>query len=250
MDFNIYYTSSTQMRYAFNKNKYMEGSIFIFRQGPTCPNNYFLSTTQQLCICNNIVCYTGVGCLAVTANNTTPVCTSCDTAGNFESNPSGSCSCKSFYHSSGTNCIETCGDGVKINHPCDDNNTIDGDGCSSTCQIESGYLCTQYTNGVSNCQICPTNFIPSTILPSCVCNNTVCFDDCLTLQISNGTDPTCAQCSIGGNLNANGTCSCKPFYQLIGRNCIEICGDGVKINHPCDDNNTINGDGCSSVCQI
>lgn len=40
------------------------------------------------------------------------------------------------------NCIETCGDGnnwgLKV---CDDGNTRDGDGCSSTCLEENGYMC-------------------------------------------------------------------------------------------------------------
>lgn len=41
-------------------------------------------------------------------------------------------------------CKETCGKGYTLginNIQCDDGNLIDGDGCSSTCEIESGYQC-------------------------------------------------------------------------------------------------------------
>lgn len=36
---------------------------------------------------------------------------------------------------------ETCGKGYIITLPCDDGNTINGDGCSSECQIENQYTC-------------------------------------------------------------------------------------------------------------
>ena len=40
-------------------------------------------------------------------------------------------------------CQELCGDGQLLSphHQCDDGNTESGDGCSSACQIESGFLC-------------------------------------------------------------------------------------------------------------
>lgn len=39
-------------------------------------------------------------------------------------------------------CISICGDGLIIlNEECDDFNMIDGDGCSSACQLEIGFLC-------------------------------------------------------------------------------------------------------------
>ena len=39
-------------------------------------------------------------------------------------------------------CEEICGDGLKVgNEECDDNNTKDGDGCSSKCKVETGYNC-------------------------------------------------------------------------------------------------------------
>jgi proprotein convertase subtilisin/kexin type 5 len=42
-------------------------------------------------------------------------------------------------------CVELCGDGIKIYAACDDKNTNDGDGCSSSCQIEKGFFCESNT---------------------------------------------------------------------------------------------------------
>jgi len=41
-------------------------------------------------------------------------------------------------------CSEICGDGLllSIQLQCDDGNTVDGDGCSSSCKIEQDYECT------------------------------------------------------------------------------------------------------------
>ena len=39
-------------------------------------------------------------------------------------------------------------------------------------------------------------------------------------------------------------------YNPVTQQCDEICGDGMLFDLPCDDGNTINGDGCSSTCQI
>ena len=40
--------------------------------------------------------------------------------------------------------MDICGDGFVMNTTngfCDDGNIIDGDGCSSTCQVEDGFKC-------------------------------------------------------------------------------------------------------------
>jgi fibro-slime domain-containing protein len=45
---------------------------------------------------------------------------------------------------SGASCVSTCGDGLKLpndNEQCEDGNTVNGDGCSSTCQFEPGFGC-------------------------------------------------------------------------------------------------------------
>lgn len=66
--------------------------------------------------------------------------------------PNGCASCPSCYScdscvpgysisKSTSLCNEICGDGKRFTLPCDDGNAIDGDGCSISCQIETGYFC-------------------------------------------------------------------------------------------------------------
>jgi large repetitive protein len=47
---------------------------------------------------------------------------------------------------------DICGDGTKATVACDDGNFADGDGCSGTCTVESGYIC----DGASptTCSLC------------------------------------------------------------------------------------------------
>ncbi len=47
----------------------------------------------------------------------------------------------------------------------------------------------------------------------------------------------------------NNKCICKKGYALKNGKCIDYCGDGIIFNQECDDNNTINSDGCSSECK-
>jgi cysteine-rich repeat protein len=52
-----------------------------------------------------------------------------------------SCSLGFFLQAGSPLCQEVCGDGKKFTLPCDDGNTLSGDGCSSSCQVEAGYVC-------------------------------------------------------------------------------------------------------------
>lgn len=41
-----------------------------------------------------------------------------------------------------TQCKEVCGDGINYGfYQCDDGNVISGDGCSSKCMLEPGWVC-------------------------------------------------------------------------------------------------------------
>ena len=56
----------------------------------------------------------------------------------------GQCFCKTGYKVIDGSCIEICGDGLLMNtssSACDDGNTMNGDGCSSTCSVEVKYKC-------------------------------------------------------------------------------------------------------------
>jgi cysteine-rich repeat protein len=48
-------------------------------------------------------------------------------------------------------CADKCGDGIIKHSPCDDGNTKDGDGCSSSCEIEANFSCRLANNGSSLC---------------------------------------------------------------------------------------------------
>ena len=53
-------------------------------------------------------------------------------------------------------CKEICGDGLLFTLPCDDKNTLDGDGCSSTCNIEPNFFCSYDSkNTLSICHYIP-----------------------------------------------------------------------------------------------
>ena len=133
----------------------------------------------------------------------------------------------------------TCGDGTwDPDNPncdpveqCDDGNLIDGDGCSSTCQIES--------------------FCGDGILDpgeACDDGNNTDGDGCsATCEV----EPFCGDgnldageaCDDGNNDDGDGcsaTCEVEPF-----------CGDGnLDAGEECDDGNNDSGDGCSSACTL
>jgi cysteine-rich repeat protein len=52
-----------------------------------------------------------------------------------------------YYNATFDTCVEICGDGLLFVLPCDDGNLVNNDGCSSTCQVETDYVC---TNGSAN----------------------------------------------------------------------------------------------------
>ena len=60
--------------------------------------------------------------------------------------------------SSRSNCFETvCGDGRRnSDEECDDGNTISGDGCSTSCRVETGFHCSQSYNVTSQCEPVPS----------------------------------------------------------------------------------------------
>ena len=99
---------------------------------------------------------------------------------------------------------------------------------------------------------------------SCKCNSTVLTGVCYDFENSllNGcinayVDPVdnvtvkCRTCSkaLFKDAQSDGTCACKNGYKADEMGiCNEICGDGLVLEGECDDNNTVDGDGCSSLC--
>lgn len=166
--------------------------------------------------------------------------------------------------------LNTCGNGVKnpATEICDDGNTKSGDGCSSTCRVEPGWLCTipgaacvaikcgdkvvagqedcddgNTADGdgcSSKCRVeegfkCPP--------PGTACSPTTCGD---------GKKEGVEQCD-DGNLDPFDGCdpACHAEPKCSGGTCTSVCGDGLRFsNEACDDGNGHNGDGCSSSCKL
>ncbi|HTQ02806.1 MAG TPA: DUF4215 domain-containing protein [Polyangiaceae bacterium] len=125
-----------------------------------------------------------------------------------------------------------CGDGMlnQASEQCDDGNTVPGDCCSGTCQIEPNCSCD------ANGQNCHSIF--------------VCGDGM--------RDPGEA-CDDGNTVSGDGCSSdchtIEPGYSCPtpGQPCVHhyVCGDGnVDPNEGCDDGNNTDGDGCSAHCRI
>jgi cysteine-rich repeat protein len=132
-----------------------------------------------------------------------------------------------------TSCLEPvppCGNGLlEPGEDCDDANVVSGDGCSSSCHLEScgdGHL----DNG-----------------EECDDGNTLAGDGCsITCRIEpgcgNGRLEEGEECDDGNHTPADGcSMSCRHEH---------ICGDGtLQPGEECDDGNLVSGDGCSAACR-
>jgi cysteine-rich repeat protein len=122
---------------------------------------------------------------------------------------------------------DRCGDGVvSPREDCDDGNTANNDGCSSTCGIEPGYGCTSTS--------------PSTCAQTC----------------GNGLLNPGEQCDDGNataNDGCNASCRVEAGYSCPnpGQACVQTCGNGaIDAGEQCDDGNVLGSDGCSAACRI
>jgi cysteine-rich repeat protein len=126
----------------------------------------------------------------------------------------------------------TCGDGtVSAHEACDDGAKVNGDGCSATCTVESGYEC---TGSPSVCSL--------------LCGNAVkdAGESC------DGADLGGEDClSVPGGFTG-GTLACTASCTFDTSACVSaVCGDGaINGSDTCDDGNAVSGDGCSSTCAV
>ena len=112
------------------------------------------------------------------------------------------------------------------------------------CQVEAGWVCDPY--GPIDSILAAQPHVACTI--DSTCNN----------EVLDGAE----ECDDGNNVNYDGcTADCKIEFGftceetiIAGEtysNCTEICGDGLVMGlSGCDDNNTINGDGCNEECAV
>ena len=137
-------------------------------------------------------------------------------------------------------CTAVCGDkALGGEEECDDGNTENGDGCSSSCMIEAGYSCVHYAVPPSPCGVSEDWCMPvcgdGLVLGSEVWEEGYCDDG--NLESGDG-------CSRGCQVECGYTCS-------DGEPCETVCGDGlVAGSEKCDDGNSADGDGCSSTCEV
>ena len=134
----------------------------------------------------------------------------------------------------------TCGDGeIAGDETCDDANTADGDGCSSTCDMEIGWKCEEPGQPCTkdenpDAPECGDGFISGE--EHCDDGNTADGDGCSSAcAIEDGW-----QCEEAGQPCTRMDVPAEP-----------VCGDGtISGEETCDDGNTADGDGCSSACVV
>ena len=134
------------------------------------------------------------------------------------------------YKRQGEPCVN-CGngsiedDGNFINEQCDDGNHDEGDGCSSSCQLEPGALCNVPGEA---CVLCGDGDVAAG--ESCDDGNPYDRDGCSS---------SCATEAGWSCPGSGGAC-----YK---------CGNAVReagTPEACDDGNTADGDGCSATCTV
>jgi cysteine-rich repeat protein len=182
------------------------------------------------------------------------------------------CKLQTGYFCSGepSVCVASvCGDGVRApNEACDDGNTKNGDGCSSTCTIETGWACPPNVSCLPMCgdgivtanEECDPTPANTTACTNCKLNaGYTCGANgtgpCTATVCGNGTKEPGEGCDDGNTIAGDGcgpTCQLEPAITVGPNPVVAVtCGDGLKTgSEGCDDGNKTNGDGCSSTCQV
>lgn len=176
----------------------------------------------------------------------------------------------------GTGSAAVCGDGrIMADERCDDGNAAGGDGCSATCQVESGYSCggepSSCAQGVGSC-----GDGKLAAGEGCDDGNTSAGDGCsascaveagyscdgipsrciLSALCGNGAINASEVCDDGNGVSGDGCSGCgvDPGWGCRGEPsvCVEsVCGNGnLEASETCDDGNTSAGDGCSPTCHL
>lgn len=141
-------------------------------------------------------------------------------------------------------CEEPCGVGglVALSHrACDDGNLDSGDGCSPSCEIESGWHCNSTT---LPSQCCPAHQQKNKC-GECVPHSLA--DRCIACR-----DEHDGQCACEHPHSGHKCELCLPGYAMDQyRHCRPVHGDGVVTrDEQCDDGNRASGDGCSSEGEV
>jgi cysteine-rich repeat protein len=106
-----------------------------------------LNSTGNICTCRvgDLVgshCTSVSGCLSTVKVAGVVECVFCDISRHFFLDAlSKICLCSDGYEPLNSTCQDICGDGRVITSECDDGNLENGDGCSSSCEVETYYRC-------------------------------------------------------------------------------------------------------------
>jgi len=164
-----------------------------------------------------------------------------------------------------------CGDGLRSpDEQCDDGDATPDDGCSATCTVEDGWLCS--APGTDCIPICGDGLqrggeecddgdhdnadgcnAACRIEPGWVC--LAIGEDCVPTECGNG-DPEPGEGCDDGNLVAGDGCSLtcqeEPTVTVGPSPTVNVfCGDGmVTGDEDCDDGNVADGDGCAANCTV
>ena len=172
---------------------------------------------------------------------------------------------------------ESCGDSaLAASEFCDDGNTANNDGCTSTCTIEPGYDCPNAPGSLCvQVGSCGDGFV-NVVGEQCDDDNNTSADGCTatcqaealftcpaqggpctsTVHCGDGTvngPETCDDHNTLGGDGCNASCQIESgFVCPVGGVCRTVCGDGIRVrNHEqCDDKNLSAGDGCGSDCRL
>jgi len=179
--------------------------------------------------------------------------------------------CVSSVCTGGHCAAEVCGDGVKNGtEVCDDGNPFSNDGCSSTCAVEPGFICSGTPSvcpaicgdglkvGVEQCD-------DSNITTGDGCSSACAIEigftcggapSVCTTTCGDGLKAGAEACDDGNGIPNDGctACAVNAGYTCTGTApsvCTAICGNGIKAaTEGCDDGNTTAGDGCSATCTV
>lgn len=165
---------------------------------------------------------------------------------------------------------ERCYDESRRGEQCDDGNTLPGDGCNATCQVETGWAC---TGSPSSCSpSCGDRIVTGS--EHCDDGNVLPGDGCSTTcqvesgWLCSGAPSTCSPSCGNGTINASETCDdgnragsdgCNAVCQVetgwacagAPSHCVPTCGDGLMTaGEQCDDGNALPNDGCTGACLV
>jgi cysteine-rich repeat protein len=126
----------------------------------SCFNPYDVGTGQRCTACKSPLFYVSKLCIddpncvsAYKTSGNVVMCAFCDMAKHFILDDKRKCVCRKGFHARTSGCEEICGDGLIFVSECDDNNTKDNDGCSSSCKLEKDFLCTNEQLGMTKCKL-------------------------------------------------------------------------------------------------